>query len=506
MDRDHSDRGLDPPPRRALLSVSDKRGLADLARGLVERGWELVSTGGTARLIREAGLPVTDVAAVTGAPEMLDGRVKTLHPRIAAAVLADLRQAAHREQLAAQGIAPFGLVVVNLYPFEATAARQDVDDDALIEEIDIGGPTLVRAAAKNHACVGVVCDPDDYPAILVELDTCDGRLSAEVRRTLALKAFRLTAAYDAAISAELARRWAPGQPFPERLTLGLRRSALLRYGENPHQAAALYTRSGVDPAAGPLAEGARLLAGKPLSYNNLLDTAAAAGLARDLRGSAVVIVKHGNPCGAAEAADLPTAWARALAGDPVSAFGGVVAVRGTVDATVAELLAGFFLEVVVAAHFEPAAVDALAARPDLRLVEDATMLVPAPPAVDVRSAGGAILLMESDARQPTTRPDWTCVYPAGTGRARAGRPRARLACRAPRAFECHRPRPRRSHRGRGCRADEPRHQRPPGRRAGGRASGRGRGRVRCLLPLRRRAGGLPGGRCQRGGAARRLAP
>ncbi len=398
-----------PRQRRALISVSDKRGLLHLAGGLIDRGWELVSTGGTARAIREAGLPVTDVAAVTGAPEMLDGRVKTLHPRIAGGVLADLRRASHRQQLAAQGIEPFELVIVNLYRFEEAAARSGIADDELIEEIDIGGPTLVRAAAKNHASVGIVCDPDDYPAVLAELDA-HGALGDDTRRRLALKAFRLTAAYDTAIAGTLSRRWAPDDRFPERLDLTLRRAQPLRYGENPHQAAALYTLPGADPETGPFAAGATLLAGKPLSYNNLLDAAAAAALARDLQGDAVVVVKHGVPCGAAEGPDLTTAWERALAGDPVSAFGGVVAVRGRVDGALAAALASLFLEVIVAAGFDDAARARLAAKPDLRLVVDGTILSSAPtrPPLDVRSAGGAVLITEAD-DQPDDPESWRVV-------------------------------------------------------------------------------------------------
>ncbi len=363
------------PTRRALLSVSDKRGLVELARGLAALGFELVSTGGTARTLREAGLAVTEVAEVTGAPEMLDGRVKTLHPRIAAGVLADRHDASHRQQLAEQGIEPFDLVVVNLYRFEEAAARPGIGDAELIEEIDIGGPTLVRAAAKNHASVGIVCDPDDYTAVLAELEQ-QGALSDDARKALALKAFRLTAHYDAAIGAALAARWAPADRFPERLSLGLTRSQPLRYGENPHQAAALYTLAGADRDSGLFATGVTLLSGKPLSFNNLLDASAAAALARDLHGAAVVIVKHGNPCGAAEAGDLMTAWQRALAGDPVSAFGGVVAVRGSVDAVLAGALTSIFLEVVVAVGFDAAATAILAAKPDLRLLEDRTLELP----------------------------------------------------------------------------------------------------------------------------------
>ncbi len=341
----------DTPRPRALLSVSDKTGLAELAGALAERGFELVSTGGTARAIRDAGLDVTEVADVTGAPEMLDGRVKTLHPRIHGGVLADLRDPSHRAQLAEQGIDPFSIVVVNLYQFEKAAAQADISHEDLIEEIDIGGPALVRAAAKNHASVAIVCDPADYPLILAQIDL-HGVIPLETRRQLALKAFRRTAAYDAAIVAALAARWAPEARTPETLPLTLRRTLPLRYGENPHQEAALYAIVGSDPSAGPFVEGARPLQGKPLSYNNLLDAGAAAAMARDLHGDAVVIVKHGNPCGAAESADLLTAWERALAADPVSAFGGVVAVRGRVERALAEQLTGLFLEIVVAEAFD----------------------------------------------------------------------------------------------------------------------------------------------------------
>jgi phosphoribosylaminoimidazolecarboxamide formyltransferase/IMP cyclohydrolase len=400
---------------RALLSVSDKRGLVDVAAGLAGLGHELVSTGGTARALREAGLDVTDVATVTGAPEMLDGRVKTLHPRIAAGVLADLRDPSHRAQLAELRIEPFSLVIVNLYRFEEAAARAGVADDELIEEIDIGGPTLVRAAAKNHASVGIVCDPDDYPTVLSELRE-HGWLSDETRRHLGLKAFRLTAAYDAAIAATLGSRWAPDARFPGWLTLGLRRSEVLRYGENPHQAAALYTFPSPDPASGPFATGPRLLAGKVLSYTNLLDAAAASGLARELGGASAVIVKHANPCGAARARELSTAWQRALAGDPVSAYGGVVAVRGRVDTALAGSLASVFLEVVVAAGFDEAAQAGLTTRPDLRLVEDASIERPAPARapLDVRGAGGAVLVQEADVLTDDSA-DWSVVSARAPG-------------------------------------------------------------------------------------------
>ena len=340
-----------PVPRRALLSVSDKSGLAPFAAGLVARGFELVSTGGTARALRDAGLPVTDVAAVTGFPEMLDGRVKTLHPRVHGGILADRRLPAHRAQLAAAGIEPFELVVVNLYPFAAAAERAmrgALDLDGLVEEIDIGGPSMVRAAAKNHASVAIVTDPGRYDAVLAGLDA-DGGIPAGLRAALAVEAFRHTAAYDARIAEVLPERMAaegvelpdePGMPgaadpYPARLTVTLEKVEALRYGENPHQPAARYRRPGTSAADGPFATGSPPLQGKALSYNNVLDGSAAAGIARLMRGPACVIVKHTNPCGAAERETLAAAWDDALAADPVSAFGGVVALTRPVDREVA---------------------------------------------------------------------------------------------------------------------------------------------------------------------------
>jgi phosphoribosylaminoimidazolecarboxamide formyltransferase/IMP cyclohydrolase len=387
-----------PRPRRALLSVSDKRGLAGFATRLAGIGFELVSTGGTARALREAGLGVTDVAEVTGFPEMLDGRVKTLHPRISAGVLADLRLADHRAQLAAAAIEPFELVVVNLYPFAETAARAGIGEDELIEQIDIGGPTLVRAAAKNNASVGIVTEPAQYDAVMLELGH-GGGLSEGMRRELAAAAFRLTAGYDRIISSTLAERWwaRPPSPLPPpAATIELDRSAELRYGENPHQAAALFAVGGLALAPGPFSDGARLLQGKPLSYNNILDASAAAGLARDLRGPACVIVKHANPCGAAEAADIVGAWEGALAGDPVSAFGGVVAVTRRVDAELAARLIAIFLEVVLAPAVAPDALAILAGKPNLRVLIDDGLDSPPRPGLELRSAGGGLLVTEAD--------------------------------------------------------------------------------------------------------------
>ena len=315
-------------PRRALISVSDKSGLAAFAHALAGLGFELVSTGGTARALREAGLEVTDVADVTGFPEMLDGRVKTLHPRICRGRAG--RSAAGRPPRAARGRrrssrSSWWWSTSTRSPRRPRARA--ATDDELIEEIDIGGPTLVRAAAKNHASVGIVTDPAQYDAVLLELGH-GGGLTEDMRRELAAAAFRLTAGYDALIAEQLARRWwqLGRRACPAGSPLELTRLEELRYGENPHQSAALYHAAGVDLAPGAFSSGAVLLQGKPLSYNNILDAAAATGLARDLRGAACVIVKHANPCGAAEADDMVGAWEAALAGDPVSAFGGVVAV------------------------------------------------------------------------------------------------------------------------------------------------------------------------------------
>jgi phosphoribosylaminoimidazolecarboxamide formyltransferase/IMP cyclohydrolase len=428
-----------PVPRRALLSVSDKTDLAAFGRGLLELGFELVSTGGTARALRDAGLPVTDVAAVTGAPEMLDGRVKTLHPRVHAGILANRRLADHRRQLIAAGIAPFELVVVNLYPFAAAADRPGISFDELVEEIDIGGPSMVRAAAKNHASVAIVTSPARYDAVLAALRE-DGAVPPGLRSVLAIEAFRHTAAYDARIAAELPARMAgagvdlpdepglPGatDPFPPTLTIGLEKVETLRYGENPHQPAARYRRPGSGSAgAGPFAGADAPLQGKALSYNNVLDASAAAALARALRGPACVIVKHTNPCGAAERPTLRGAWDAALAGDPVSAFGGVVALTRSVDRATAEGLTSLFLEVVVAPGFDDEARALLGAKVNLRLIVDSALgadppaptasgaaAAPPDPLGAIRTAGGAYLISA-----PDTEPDDPTAWQIATRRA-----------------------------------------------------------------------------------------
>ena len=412
-----------PVVRRALLSVSDKTGLVPFAMGLVRLGFELVSTGGTARALRDAGLPVTDVAAVTGFPEMLDGRVKTLHPAIHGGILADRRRAEHREALIEAGIAPFELVVVNLYPFAAAAEREGITLDELVEEIDIGGPTLVRAAAKNHASVTIVTSPARYEAVLAAVAESGG-VPLGLRSALAVEAYRHTAAYDARIAAELPCAMDragvglppdPGLPrspdrYPEVLVVPLEKVETLRYGENPHQPAARYRRTDrrASPTDGPFATGEPPLQGKALSYNNVLDASAAAALARLLRGPAVVVMKHTNPCGAAERPTLLEAWQAALAGDPDAAFGGVVALTRTVTAEVATAMTSIFLEVVVAPSFEPAALQVLAKKPNLRVVADPGIELGPRGAVrpdgtyrvdelgSIRTAGGAVLVTAPD--------------------------------------------------------------------------------------------------------------
>jgi phosphoribosylaminoimidazolecarboxamide formyltransferase/IMP cyclohydrolase len=403
-----------PTPRRALLAPYDKTGLPAFAAGLVRLGFELVSTGRTAQVLRGAGLPVTDVAAMTGFPEMLDGRVKTLHPRVHAGLLADRRVESHREQLVAAGIEPFELVIAGLYPFAETVERPGVKLDDVVEQIDIGGPSMIRAAAKNHANVAIVVSPARYDAVLAALER-DGELDDGFRSALAIEAFRHTGAYDARIAAELPGRMAaagvqlpdepgfPGSadPYPPTLVVGLEKIETLRYGENPHQKAARYRRPGTGKWAGPFALGGSILQGKALSYNNVLDASGADAIARQLRGAACVVVKHTNPCGAAERATLAEAWQAALAGDPVSAYGGVVALTQEVDAATAEGLAAIFLEVVVAPSYSPEALAILARKTNLRLLEDPILgsghVAPAPdPLGSIRVAGGGVLVTAPD--------------------------------------------------------------------------------------------------------------
>jgi phosphoribosylaminoimidazolecarboxamide formyltransferase / IMP cyclohydrolase len=367
---------------RALLSVYDKTGVAELARGLQRLGWDLVSSGGTARHLAEAGLPVTDVADLTGVPAILGHRVVTLHPKLHGGLLADLEDPSHRADMEHYGIEPIDLLVANLYPF---------GQEPSVEMIDIGGPALVRAAAKNHQRVGVVVHPADYAGVLAELAAA-GALAAPTRRRLARAAFAHTAAYDAAVVAWLDRDDAATLPstLPPSLELALERVQELRYGENPHQQGARYRRVG----AASWWDRAVQHGGKQLSYLNLFDTEAAWRLVHSLREEpAVAIIKHANPCGVAVAADITTAYERAHACDPVSAFGGIVAVNRTVPADLAAQLAEVFTEVVVAPGYEPEALARLTAKKNLRVLEAPP---PGEPSLQVRSIDGGLLVQEPD--------------------------------------------------------------------------------------------------------------
>ncbi len=350
--------------RRALLSVSDKTGLVDLATGLAAQGVELVSTGGTAKALREAGLVVRDVSDLTGFPEMMDGRVKTLHPMVHGGLLAVRDDPAHTAAMEAHGIGAIDLVVVNLYPFETTVAK-GASRDVVIENIDIGGPSMVRSAAKNHAFVTILTDPADYPVLLAEMAETGGASRLGFRRKMASKAFAATAAYDAAISGWF---WTIDQPtvFPQLRTTTSRLVTTLRYGENPHQQAALYAVSG---QADGIAQ-AQQIQGKALSYNNYNDANAALELVAEFAGGAptVVIVKHANPCGVAQRATLLEAWNEALACDSVSAFGGIVACNVALDGATAEAICAIFTEVVIAPGADAAARAAFAKKKNLRLL------------------------------------------------------------------------------------------------------------------------------------------
>lgn len=376
--------------KRALISVSDKTGLIPFAQGLAEQDIELISTGGTARALKDAGLTVKEVAEITGFPEILDGRVKTLHPRIHSGILAVRDKKEHQRQLEEHHITPIDLVVVNLYPFAETIARPDVTFEEAIENIDIGGPSMVRAAAKNHAYVTIVVDPVDYEPVLAELKE-KGQISSELRRRLAAKAFRHTAGYDALIAQYLSEQ--AGERFPERLTLTFDKVQTLRYGENPHQEAAFYQeplarQSGIAQA--------EQLHGKELSYNNINDADAALQLVREFEEPAVVAIKHTNPCGVGLGSTLAEAFQKAYEADPVSIFGGIIAVNRPVDQAVADRMAELFLEVIIAPDFTPEALDRLTQKKNIRLLkldvnggEDQQVQL-------VRSVTGGLLVQEAD--------------------------------------------------------------------------------------------------------------
>jgi len=379
---------------RALLSVYDKSGVLDLARALLGLGFTLISTGNTQRLLVEAGLPALPVSEVTGFPEILDGRVKTLHPAIHAGLLARRDRPAHMAQLAEYGLAPIDLLVVNLYPFQQTIARPEATLDEAIEQIDIGGVALLRAAAKNFAHVVSLVDPADYPATLAELRA--GAVSLETRRRLAAKTFAHTAAYDAAIAAYLA-----ADPFPETLVVAWPRVQPLRYGENPHQRAALY---------GEFQRLFEQLHGKELSYNNILDTGAAAELIGEFpatEGAAVAIIKHTNPCGVGVGASLLEAWEKAFATDREAPFGGIIAVNQPLDLALARAIGEIFTEILIAPEFAPDALEHLRKKKNLRLLR-ALQLAGTTPEIVLRSVPGGVLAQEAD-RAPLAGEEWRVV-------------------------------------------------------------------------------------------------
>ena len=377
--------------QRALISVSDKTGMVDFAKELRALGVEIVSTGGTARSLKDAGIPVVEISEFTGFPEMLDGRVKTLHPKVHGGLLYLRGNAEHEAQAAKHGIKPIDLVVVNLYPFEKTVAIPNVSLHDAIEKIDIGGPSMLRSAAKNHASVTVVVDPADYAAVLNDIKEHGGDTCEMFRWKLAVKAFETTSRYDAAIAHHLhaERMKAKGEiaaPLPETLQITVKKAQDLRYGENPHQQAALY---------GDFFEHFQQLHGKELSYNNILDLTAAAELAAEFEEPTVAIIKHTNPCGVGSAPTLLEAWHLAYATDKQAPFGGIIIVNRPLDATLAQVIAEIFSEVIVAPAFEHGALAILQKKKNLRLIRSAR---PATPGLVIRSVTGGLLAQERDAR------------------------------------------------------------------------------------------------------------
>jgi len=383
--------------QRAILSVTDKTGLVEFARELSDLGVELISTGGTAKLLRDSGIAVKDISELTGFPEMLDGRVKTLHPKVHGGILHRRENPVHRNALAEHGIQPIDMVVVNLYAFEKTAAQPGVHFEELIENIDIGGPSMIRSAAKNFQDVAVVTSPSDYGAIAEEMAQSGGELSAATKWRLAQKAFATTAAYDSAIASTLERISANGHfdlqavsGFPQTLRLSFNKVMDLRYGENPHQKAAMYS----DGCGKGVANGCQIQ-GKELSYNNIVDLQAAWDLAREFDEPVCAIIKHTNPCGVATGKTLAEAYKKALECDPVSAFGGVIGVNRPLDADAAEEMAKLFLEVIAAPAFDEPAKARFAAKKNLRLVE----ITDAPEKWVLKNVSGGVLLQDADVRR-----------------------------------------------------------------------------------------------------------
>jgi phosphoribosylaminoimidazolecarboxamide formyltransferase/IMP cyclohydrolase len=381
------------PIKRALISVSDKTGLVEFARTLAGHGCEILSTGGSARAISEAGIAVREVGDHTGFPEMMDGRVKTLHPKIHGGLLAVRDNPAHAEAMTEHDIAAIDLIAVNLYPFEDTVAK-GADFATCIENIDIGGPAMIRSAAKNHAYVTVLTDPDDYEQVLQELSANDGATTADLRRRLAARAYARTGSYDAAISSWFAAQL--GDQFPDRIVMAGRRGPMLRYGENPHQQAAFYTDAALQR---PGVASAVQIQGKELSYNNLNDTDAAFELVAEFdpaETAAVAIIKHANPCGVACAGDLLNAYRNALKCDPVSAFGGIIAANRPLDRAAAEAMVEIFTEVIMAPGADEAAREIIAGKKNLRLLLSDGLPDPSASGVGVRSLAGGYLVQNRD--------------------------------------------------------------------------------------------------------------
>ncbi|MBN9265771.1 MAG: bifunctional phosphoribosylaminoimidazolecarboxamide formyltransferase/IMP cyclohydrolase [Hyphomicrobium sp.] len=388
-----------PNPRiaRALISVSDKRGVVELARRLAASGVEILSTGGTASALKAAGIRVKDVADHTGFPEMMDGRLKTLHPKVHGGLLAIRGDAAHEASAKTHGIAPIDLLVVNLYPFEETVAKGASLEDC-IENIDIGGPAMIRAAAKNHAGVAVVVDPDDYARVLAEMDANGGATTLALRRTLAAKAFARTAAYDGAISNHLGALFEGGEAaktgFGPTFTLQARKAQSLRYGENAHQRAAFYVSQPVEPGT---ISAARQLQGKELSYNNIADTDAALECVKQFADPACVIVKHANPCGVSEAASISDAYDRAFETDTESAFGGIIAFNRELDAaTASHIVERQFVEVIIAPRVAPGVEAIIAAKKNVRLLVCGDWPATTPPRLDLKKVAGGLLVQDAD--------------------------------------------------------------------------------------------------------------
>jgi len=396
-------------PKRALVSVSDKSGLEPFMKGLVDLGFEIISTGGTRRTLAEAGIPVVDISEYTGFPEIMDGRVKTLHPKVHGAILGRPDLPADAEAIAEHGIVPFQVVVCNLYPFEQTIAKEGVSVPEAIEQIDIGGPSMVRSTAKNHKYVAIVTKPSQYESVLKSLK--NGSMDESQRRELAAAAFEMTARYDRAISDYLHKVTQPTEAFPETLGITVEKRMSLRYGENPHQSAAFYTE--LNPAAGTLAS-AEQLHGKELSYNNLLDLDAALVIASDFEQPAAAVLKHNNPCGLAIGESLSEAFGKAYEGDPVSAFGSIIGLNRTLDLATAEQMCepGRFIEAIIAPDFDADAIEALTTKPkwknNVRLVKCAGMTDGRVPSFDYRRVTGGLLVQDRD-ETPEATDDWKVV-------------------------------------------------------------------------------------------------